>query len=92
MKEGSLRLSAQSVVLVLATLLLLGSPAAGGNLQPQHRPHSSCKKKVRLQLRIAEAKGRKDSSRYYRSIARQQKVRKTGSSPHRPGKDRDKGG
>lgn len=87
MKTHFLRRSVQSVVLVLTTLLLLGSPAAaGGNGQPQPRLHSRCKKMVRLQLRIAEAKGRKNSSRYYRSIARQQKIRKSGaSSSYRPG-------
>jgi len=87
MRANSLRLSPQTVVLVLMTLLLLGSTAAaGGNGHPQPRRHTRCKKMVRLQLRIAEAKGRKDSSRYYRSIARQQKMRKTDTSySYRPG-------
>jgi len=86
MRAYSLQPSPRSVVLVLMTLLLLGSTAAaGGNGHPQPRHHTRCKKMVRLQLRIAEAKGRKDSSRYYRSIARQQKTRKTGTpSSYRP--------
>lgn len=80
MRSYSLQPGPRSVVLVLMTLLLLGSTAtAGGNGLPLPRHHTRCKKMVRLQLRIAEAKGRKDSSRYYRSIARQQKTRETGT-------------
>jgi hypothetical protein len=57
------------------TLFLWGHASAGED----HCVHSSAtcrqyRREVRLQLRIAEAKRNRDSIRYYKSVARQQKV------------------
>ncbi|OGP76001.1 MAG: hypothetical protein A2Z40_00800 [Deltaproteobacteria bacterium RBG_19FT_COMBO_60_16] len=60
-------------------LLLSGSAAAGEKVLGQITAlHPQNKKMVLLQLRIAEARGKKESLRYYRSIARQQRANVTG--------------
>lgn len=65
-----------TVTLLLIFLVLFGNPAEAGENRPDtaSSPHSA--RKMRLQLRISEAKRKKDALRYYRSVARQQKTRK----------------
>ena len=60
---------------VIFTLFLWGHASAGED----HCVHSSAtcrqyRREVRLQLRIAEAKRNRDSIRYYKSVARLQKM------------------
>lgn len=60
---------------VIFILILWGSASAGEECTA-HRSatHRQTNREVRLQLRIAEAKRNKDSLRYYKSVARQQKL------------------
>ncbi len=57
------------------TLFLWGNASAGEDrcVHPTATPRQY-NREVRLQLRIAEAKRNRDSLRYYKSIARQQKM------------------
>lgn len=60
----------------LIFLVLFMGPAAlceSGNMSPDSSQPPAMKT-VRLQIRISEARKKKDALRYYRSIARQQKA------------------
>ncbi len=63
---------------VIFILFLLESASVGED-RSAHRSanHLQYNKEVRLQLRIAEAKRNNDSIRYYKSVARQQKMGKS---------------
>jgi hypothetical protein len=65
----------KSACAVIFILFLWGSASAGEDRSP-HRSAAprQFNKEVRLQLRIAEAKRNRDSLRYYKSVARQQKM------------------
>ncbi len=59
---------------VLFILIIHACPAFSGDLQPGRLSMLHPAGKVRLQIRISEAKKKKDALRYYRSVARQQKA------------------
>jgi hypothetical protein len=60
-------------------LLLSGIAFPGENSPGSNLPRTRANRTVRLQLRIAEARRKADSIRYFRSVARQQKKGGTGS-------------
>ena len=64
----------QPVAFILLFLILCGNPAKAGENRTDPSPSHNPARKMRLQLRISEAKKKKDDLRYYRSVARQQKT------------------
>ena len=59
---------------LLFILIIHASPAIPGDTRPARLTILHPAGKVRLQIRISEAKKKKDALRYYRSVARQQKA------------------
>ena len=61
---------------VSSLIVFLGTTAAAGDIRHELESPRHPTGKVRLQIRISEAKRKKESLRYYRSVARQQKTGK----------------
>lgn len=69
-------------LLALLVLVLAGPHAAADENRHDSASSRPAAIKVRLQIRISEAKKKKEAIRYYRSVARQQKsgkIRPSGS-------------
>ncbi|MBI5577308.1 MAG: hypothetical protein HY896_13230 [Deltaproteobacteria bacterium] len=67
-----------SALLVMLVSAFFVSLAAASELRRNISHSQKPAGKIRLQIRISEAKKKKSSVRYYRSVARQQKTVKAG--------------
>lgn len=76
-KTGKARARKRRRILIGILFLLLAAPPVQGEEAgsgPGFADVHAAKRRVRLALRIAEAKNRKEARRYYRSLARRQKL------------------